>query len=328
VDGASDVPSNAGMERMATTGRIGRRTVWSMRVAVWSMRVAVWAALLCSLWGGLAMPVRPALANIFVVDDRVAVERVPGTPWAAVGLITQPAGDDGIPGGGAGEAAGFRFGTVTLVGPCHALTAHHTAFDAPDAARPEVASDLWFGPPRGDGFPWTWRVSARPVAWGDLGGHVNADWALLELETCLGRALGWWALAPLAHAQAAALGPRGLMAIGHPAAAARETALLDPGCGVYGESGRVPGWDTDCAVRVGNSGGPLFVGFDPADPPVRPRLVAIVKGDFFPQGEGVVIPQWDARAANRALPVAAFAEALAPHLDAGLARAARELERP
>jgi hypothetical protein len=146
----------------------------------------------------------------------------------------------------------------------------------------------------------------------------------------------------MSFAEAAALGPRGLMSVGHPAAAARETALLDPGCGVYAESASVPGWDTDCAVRVGSSGGPLFVALDAAHAgsegaegrprdeergKERPRLVAIVKGDFFPQGEGVVIPRWDARAANRALPVHAFAARLAPHLADGLARAARDLER-
>ncbi len=287
-----------------------------------------------------------AAANIFEVDDRVPVERRPGTPWAAVGLITQT-----TPG------RDFRYGTVTLVGPCHALTAHHTAFRRIAEAGPAQTSALWFGPPK-DGFPWTWRVEGRPVAWGDLGDHVHADWALLELETCLGAELGWWELAPLDFAAARARGPKGLMSLGHPVAAPRGQALLDPGCGVYSEAGRVPGWRMDCAVRVGNSGGPVFLALPPArkaapiapgaaaaaetgpgtkdetraaaaaTPAGRPQLVAIVKGDFFPQGEGVVIPRWDPRAANVALPVRAFLEALRPHLAAGLARAAREAEAP
>lgn len=280
-----------------------------------------------------------AAANVFEVDDRIPVERRPGTPWAAVGLITQT-----TPG------RDFRYGTVTLVGPCHALTAHHTAFRRIAEAGPAQTSALWFGPPK-DGFPWTWRVEGRPVAWGDLGDHVHADWALLELETCLGAELGWWELAPLDFAAARARGPKGLMSLGHPVAAPRERALLDPGCGVYSEAGRVPGWRMDCAVRVGNSGGPVFLALPPGREPEtvppgaaaaaetgsevgtvppadRPQLVAIVKGDFFPQGEGVVIPRWDPRAANVALPVRAFLEALQPHLAAGLARAAREAEAP
>lgn len=292
----------------------------------------------------------PAAANIFVVDDRIAVERRPGTPWAAVGLITQT-----TPG------RDFRFGTVTLVGPCHALTAHHTAFRRIADAGTDEVSHLWFGPPRAEGpvlgpssdllldnpdvagedgdFPWTWRVTARPVVWGDLGAHVHGDWALLELEHCLGSQLGWWDLTPLRFDEVEALDPGSLRLVGHPTESPRETALLDPACDLYSELGSVPGWRMDCAVRVGNSGGPVFL--DPAEAPagaavlgapaavgeagpLGPRLIAIVKGDFFPQPRGVVIPQWDERAANVALPVYAFIDALRPHLAAGLARADRE----
>ncbi|WP_119167126.1 trypsin-like serine peptidase [Algihabitans albus] len=293
-----------------------------------------------------------ASANIFETDDRVAVERLPGTPWAAVGLITQT-----TPG------RDFRFGTVTLVGPCHALTAHHTAFRSIAQANSDEPSHLWFGPPRpagaisgasgdaataaeggaaeGGSFPWTWRVTARPVAWGDLDAHVHGDWALLELEHCLGAELGWWELAPLGFDEIKALEPNALRLVGHPTESPRETALLDPACNLYRELGSVPGWRMDCAVRVGNSGGPVFL--DPTEPaavatpsstavsagtaksgPLGPRLIAIVKGDFFPQPGGVIIPQWDERAANVALPVYAFIETLRPHLAAGQARAARE----
>lgn len=306
----------------------------------------------------------PAAANIFVVDDRVAVERRPGTPWAAVGLITQT-----TPG------RDFRFGTVTLVGPCHALTAHHTAFRRIADAGTDEASHLWFGPPRATGpllgetadliedspavaaddgaFPWTWRVTARPVVWGDLGAHVHGDWALLELEQCLGSQLGWWDLAPLRFDEVEALDPGSLRLVGHPTESPRETALLDPACDLYRELGSVPGWRMDCAVRVGNSGGPVFL--DPSEAsdgppgsslsgsgssgsgvpataageagPLGPRLIAIVKGDFFPQPQGVVIPRWDERAANVALPVYAFIETLRPYLAAGLSRAAREAQQ-
>jgi V8-like Glu-specific endopeptidase len=273
------------------------------------------AGLAAALVAAAASFAGAAAANIFVADDRMPVERMPGTPWAAVGLITQ------APEAPPGQ---IRFGTATLVGPCHALTAHHTSFSSAVGASPEERSVLWFGPESDDGFPWSFRTTGRPAAWGDLGDHVHADWALLELDDCLGRDLGWWDLAPMDFATARDLGATGLMSVGHPAAADRRTALLDPGCGVYAEAGRLPGWETDCAVRVGNSGGPVFVAFDPAEPPPRPQLVAIVKGDFFPQGEGVVIPQWDSRAANIALPIYAFSDRLAPHLEAGRRRAAQE----
>ncbi len=298
-------------------------------------RTACLPVLMAAAAGLLLQPAGPSEANIFEVDDRVTVERSPGTPWAAVGLITQT-----TPG------RDFRFGTVTLVGPCHALTAHHTAFRRIADAGTAEPSHLWFGPPRpaaAEGqpdFPWTWQVTAHAVAWGDLDAHVHGDWALLELEHCLGSEIGWWELVPLGFDETRALGDKALRLVGHPTESPRETALLDPGCDVYRELGSVPGWRMDCAVRVGNSGGPVFL--DPlevserastqaaggaalAGPgPLGPRLIAIVKGDFFPQPRGVVIPQWDERAANVALPVYAFIEELRPHLEAGQARATRE----
>jgi hypothetical protein len=47
-------------------------------------------------------------------------------------------------------------------------------------------------------------------------------------------------------------------------------------------------------------------------PPDRPRLTAIVKGDFFPTD--AIIPAWDRRAANIAVPAMTFRDRIAAHL--------------
>jgi hypothetical protein len=65
----------------------------------------------------------------------------------------------------------------------------------------------------------------------------------------------------------------------------------------------------DCAVRVGVSGGPVFVDGD--GPGTPPRLTAVVKGDFFPTE--AVIPAWDRRAANVAVPAMTFRDRIAPY---------------
>jgi V8-like Glu-specific endopeptidase len=244
---------------------------------------------------------RPAGAivpvNIFVADDRQEMERAPPhSPYAAVGVITN-------------RRRGFaniRFGTATLIGPCHVLTAHHTAFSRADDPDPDEPSLVHLGPPT-DGFPFSQSVPARPVAWGDLGGHTNDDWAVLELEACAGDTWGWWEVEPMGLEEAVTRGPT-FRSAGHPTAATRAAVTVDPACAIHGAGGSIPGWHTDCAVRVGDSGGPVFhLGEDGA-----PRLVAVIKGEFFPQPE--VIPAWDDRATNVAIPVANFIDRIRPYL--------------
>jgi len=234
-----------------------------------------------------------AAANIFVVDDRVTRARDDGSPFAAVGVITQT-----TPG------RDIRFGTATLIGPCHALTAHHTAFRTPERAGTGEASLLYFGPPDGD-FPFADRVTAHPVAWGDLAAHTHEDWAVLRLETCVGERWGWWPVEAMSAEDAMAR-PGAFADAGYPAVGPREVVTVDPECTVHEAAGSVPGWGIDCAVRRGQSGGPVFY----RDGDGRPRLVAIVKGDFFPY-DGV-IPRWDRNGANIAIPVANFIERIRP----------------
>lgn len=247
---------------------------------------------------GVALLARPGVgrANIFGRDDRIWLERAPGSVWGAVGVVTQP---DGV--------RPLRFGTATLVGPRHALTAHHIAFPTAAAAGPGVASLVHLGPPRAD-FPFTATIAARPVAWGDMGAHVNADWALLELAEPAGEVWGWWPVDALAT-EAATARPGGFRSAGHPAWGRRDRVAVDPACTVWEATGSVPAWRMDCAVRVGVSGGPVFVDGAAAD---RPRLTAIVKGDFFPTD--AIIPGWDRRAANIAVPATTFRERIARHL--------------
>jgi hypothetical protein len=247
---------------------------------------------------GLALS-GPAQANIFEVDDRVWMDRAPGTAWGAVGVVTQP---DGV--------RPFRFGTATLIGPRHALTAHHIAFPAVDAAGPNVVSLLHLGPPRAD-FPFTATLTARPVAWGDLDGHVNADWAVLELAEPAGDIWGWWPVEPLGS-EAAMARPGAFRAAGHPAWERRDRLAVDPACTVWEETGSIPAWRMDCAVRVGVSGGPVFLDGPTRD--AQPRVTAIVKGDFFPTDR--VIPAWDRRAANVAVPAMTFRDRIEPYLGA------------
>lgn len=246
---------------------------------------------------------RPGAANIFESDDRLLAGREAGGPFAAVVAVTQDEAD---------PAARPRFGSGTLVSPCHVLTAHHIAFDTPGTEGGEVVSLVHLGPPRA-GFPFALTLRAQAVLWGDLADHAYADWALLRLERCLGPEWQPWPLRPLAFAEALALGGT-LGSAGHPAWETRQAVTVDPACQVHEAHGRIEGWWHDCAVSVGQSGGPIFL----VDGEGHRHLVAIVVGDFSPQRE--VIPAWDVRAANVAVPVANFA----PLLRAVLAAGARE----
>lgn len=248
---------------------------------------------------GLLFLAQSAAANVFEPDDRRQEERGLEGPFSAVVAITQDESDaDARP----------RFGSGTLVGRCHVLTAHHVAFDAPGGESGEVVSLVHLGPPM-EGFPFSHSEPARPVFWGDFGSHMHEDWALLRLERCLGPEWRPWALDPLSFEEAAGLGDA-LALAGHPAWGARATVTVDPHCRLYEARGAIEGWWHDCALQVGQSGGALYR----LGPDGRPRIVAVAIGDFSPQNRPIAA--WDPRAANVAVPVANFLALLQSALEA------------
>ena len=205
--------------------------------------------------GLLLQPAGPSEANIFEVDDRVTVERSPGTPWAAVGLITPDDARARLP---------LRHRDPGRPLSCpdrapHGLSPHRgrghggaqpslvrTAASGGRRGAARFSLDLAGDGARGGlgrpGCPRARRLGAAGA--GALPRQrnrlVGAGTARLRRNPGFGRqgASGWSAIRTESP---------------------RETALLDPGCDVYRELGSVPGWRMDCAVRVGNSGGPVFL---------------------------------------------------------------------
>lgn len=245
----------------------------------------------------LLAPAGPSAANVFGEDDRQLADRE--GVFAAVVAVTQDEDD---------PLAASRFGSGTLVTRCHVLTAHHVAFDDPRGAQAGAVSLVHLGPPGAD-FPFSRTERAHAVLWGDLAAHAHEDWALLELERCLGPEWRPWPLLSLDFESAEAFG-EGFSLAGHPAWATRAAVTVDPRCRLHEARGSVEGWWHDCATQVGQSGGPLYL----LDEAGLPQVVAVAIGDFSPQR--AVIPQWDPRAANVAVPVANFVGLLQSVLEA------------
>ncbi len=207
----------------------------------------VWAA-------GLAHAPQ-AVANVFVTDQREF--RDADQPLLrSVGMLVN---------------ARRQVGTAFLVGECHVLTAFHSAFfrDAQAIASDELASgprpghalEFYIGPDPFKPGRFRTRTTARVVDYGNY--HPGAprgmtgDWAILELEDCVGRDYGFL---PYLRPTSADLVPRGpLMTIGFPTAGwNRPGVAVEEGCRVR-ESGPVTGlMAVDCAFGSGMSGGPVL----------------------------------------------------------------------
>lgn len=164
-----------------------------------------------------------------------------------------------------------QVGTAFLIGECHVVTAYHSAFfrdefavasgEVPVQGRAGHALDFYLDPD--PARPGTFRAhsKARVV---DFGKYypgaprgMTGDWAILELDDCLGRRYGFLDyLRPEAHS----LVPTGpLMTISYPGSMiGRGGVAVEEGCRVRG-SGQVVGLlAVDCAFESGMSGGPVL----------------------------------------------------------------------
>ena len=246
-----------------------------------------------------------ARATIFEADDREVIPREPPSPFAAVGVVEQT-----TPG------RDYRFGSATLIGPCHVLTAYHVAFRTERAPDPALESFVHFGPAKPDGFPFSHTTRAKAVVWGDyVDGfstetqHPNEDWAVLRLDDCLGEIYGQWPVdGALDFESAKERGPVFGNA-GHPAWLSRAGVWVDPACAIHLSQGSIPAWWNDCATSVGTSGGPVFY----RDANGQPVLVAVVRGQSIAgrnPRQDVLVPGWsdDGRGGNVAIPVMNFIE--------------------
>ncbi len=196
-----------------------------------------------------------AAANIFVADRREY--RPADQPLLrSVGLLVN---------------GRRQVGTAFLVGECHVMTAFHSAFfrDAQAVSGNELA-----GGPR-TGRALSFHIGPDPMRPGlfrrrsvarvvDFGNYhplaargMAGDWAILELEECLGREYGY-----LPHLRPSGGGdlPRGpLMTISFPYAGwNRAGVAVEEGCRAR-EAGPVAGLiAVDCAFEAGMSGGPVL----------------------------------------------------------------------
>ena len=159
---------------------------------------------------------------------------------------------------------------------------------------------------------------AMPVVWGDFqetpddGLNYAEDWALLELEECLGERYGWLSLVPLRVRSARRLRDR-LSLAGLPKDRDERAVSVDPRCAIRermdGSIEPFEGmWAHDCAARAGNSGSPIL--FRDADGTLR--VIALHVGsargaDSVEQTiEDAIVPRFGGKNYNVAVPVARF----------------------
>ena len=284
--------------------------------------------------------IRPAAAVAFGADDRKPVARLKGTEGGAVGLVFY-------------QAAGGQFaaGTGFLVSPCHVLTAYHVAAGG-ERVSETSASTFYVGEGKiGPDFPDLDRFAessaAHPVLWGryvrvgeDSNLVVRAqsverngweDWALLELDKCLGAApysYGYLKLAPVTTRElmrsGASLAAR---SVGLPGDKSAQSLWEDPTCRLIGQI-YASGWQHDCITIPGNSGGPILVK-DPATGEDRVAAITVshiaVEGLSVDASDALVLGRDDPNYYDYlaiAVPVAGLIDRIQPYLvdDARIAR--------
>lgn len=231
----------------------------------------------------------PAAAVTFGADDRTPVARFKGAESGAIGMLFYR-----VSNGADAKNEQFAAGTAFLVSPCHVLTAYHVAAggERVDATRTSTfyAGQGTIGPDFPDLDRFADSSAAHPVAWGKFA-HAGdgsvlertrsverngwEDWALLELDTCLGapeHGYGYLKLAPVTTTQIMQ-GPVRLQArsVGLPGDKSVLSLWEDADCRFVGQI-YASGWQHDCMTIPGNSGGPLFV----ADPVTGEQRVAAI----------------------------------------------------
>ena len=196
-----------------------------------------------------------AAANIFVADRR-EYRPADQSLLRSVGLLVN---------------GRRQVGTAFLVGECHVMTAFHSAFFRD--AQAITGNELAGGPRTGQAL--SFHIGPDPVKPGlfrsrsvarvvDFGNYhplavrgMTGDWAILELEDCLGREYGYL---PHLRPSGGDYLPRGpLMTISFPYAGwNRAGVAVEEGCRAR-EAGPVTGLiAVDCAFEAGMSGGPVL----------------------------------------------------------------------
>lgn len=180
----------------------------------------------------------PLDASVFDRDDRVTVAADLHGSTAPIGTVW----------------ADKLMATGFLVGPCHVLTVRHVFHGDGDP----IGRKAVFGALATGAGQWT-ASRATVVAAGQVAedapgydGQRAADWVLLRLHTCLGKALGFATLAAETP-----LPVRELESAGYPYDRRDRAGMtLDPACRVMQVRGGI--WLNDCAALSGNSGSPIF----------------------------------------------------------------------
>ena len=232
-----------------------------------------------------------ANANIFSNDRRHDLSSVP-TVLQPVGVLRAAANPD-------------SWGTAFLVGQCHIATAFHVAFPGHKSAdfKPSTEAQAVFHVGKSEGQErgqFLAKSKAHPVAWGDFHTRdfsgLSGDWAILELESCLGRHYGFVQLDKPAvigvdsQADAVSLATYPIDRRDRPG------ITFESNCHV--REAVAPGLSAmDCALIEGGSGGPVLEYFEGATAESSGySLVGIAIRRLTPVDE--ILPDYDIAHAN------------------------------
>jgi len=192
-----------------------------------------------------------AAANVFGVDRR---EQGPADsdPLRWVGELYS-------------ESDQFQTGSAVLVGECHILSAYHSAFFRRDGnlnkPSAHVVSRFMLDPDPDKPGSFRRSTLARPVLWGEfsrwsLRGQ-SEDWALLRLDDCLGREVGYAQIADAGEKARNGYGE--LLFAGYPQSRRPLGGVtFERGCHAWDYGPIFPIVGVDCAFEKGASGGPLL----------------------------------------------------------------------
>lgn len=214
----------------------------------------LWSALRCSIAAAALLPAL-ACANVFG-EDRREQSAADSDPLRWVGELYS-------------DADQFQTGSAVLVDDCHVLSAYHSTFYRRDGNlnKPsgQVVSRFMLDPD--PSRPGTFRRStlARPVLWGEfnrwsLRGQ-SEDWALLRLDECLGREVGYARIAEAGEKARDGYGE--LLFAGYPQSRRGLGGVtLERSCHAWDAGPVFPIIGVDCAFERGASGGPIFERID------------------------------------------------------------------
>ena len=237
----------------------------------------------------------PAQASIFGRDDRQYVSTGEGSPYSAVGLVTQ----------------GFlmrSFTTGFLVDDCHVLTSQGVLGYGQAPLGKRLTFKTGLGTPREESTKGTvvaaggFRRNQTSDQQFERGGR---DWLLIRLDRCIGVRLGHVTLKT---------GPysidefRGLKSAGFPEHRRRKAGLtIDPSCQIFARRGTV--WLNDCAAVKGDAGDPIFR-ISTAGSKAPMEVYAMQSAGFRGRGAVPLRSGYE----NQAVPMALVAPQIAPYL--------------